>query len=286
MRLISELDELRAAIRGARDHGFRIALVPTMGNLHDGHLGLVRRAQSLVEFTIVSIFVNPFQFGPNEDFASYPITLDRDQASLFEMGVNLLFTPDANTVYPLGEDDTTHVEVSSLSKDLCGVSRPNFFRGVATVVNMLFNMVQPDIAVFGEKDYQQALVIRRMVSDLFMNVDILIEPTAREPDGVAMSSRNRYLTVGERKTASQLYKILDETRAALRSGNKNFTELEKVGFSRLEGAGFRPDYFSIRRADNLAAPGTDVDELVVLAAAWLGKARLIDNVSMNLRRRP
>ncbi len=282
MRLISELDELRAAIRGARDHGSRIALVPTMGNLHDGHLGLVRRAQSLVEFTIVSIFVNPFQFGPNDDFQSYPRTLDKDQAALFEMGVNLLFTPDAKTIYPFGENDTTHVEVSSLSGDLCGVSRPGFFRGVATVVNMLFNMVQPDIAVFGQKDYQQSLVIRRMVSDLFLNVDIVIEPTAREADGLALSSRNRYLTPSERAAAPRLQKTLEETRTALMAGNRNFADLEDAGVLSLEQAGFRPDYLSIRQANNLAVPTAETRELVVLAAAWLGEARLIDNVSMTL----
>jgi pantoate--beta-alanine ligase len=249
-----------------------------MGNLHPGHLKLVRHARAIADYVVVSIFVNPTQFGPNEDYATYPRTLEQDSAALEEVDADLLFAPSVEEVYGSDPDGATFVEVPGLGDILCGEFRPGFFRGVATVVARLFNMVQPDIAVFGEKDYQQLVIIRRMVRDLCMPITVKGVETEREADGLALSSRNGYLNAGERARAPQLYRILSEVRVAVDSGVRDYIALERNAMVALANAGFRPDYVSIRRQADLASPGPDDVELVVLAAATLGSARLIDNV--------
>ena len=274
--------ELRKRIQRWRAINQKVALVPTMGNLHAGHIALVKHAQQLADRVVVSIFVNPMQFGPQEDFAAYPRTPDADKLQLAVAGTDLLFTPEVDEVYPGGMDKVSRVEVPAFDGILDGASRPGHFTGVATVVSKLFNMVQPDVAVFGEKDYQQLLVIRRMAADLCMPVQVVGYPTVREPDGLAMSSRNQYLTKSERAQASLLRRVLSETGALLRDGNKNFADLQTQAQRRLTAGGFRPDYVEIRNADTFAPADAGDPRLVVLAAAWLGKARLIDNLALDL----
>lgn len=275
--------ELRKRLKRWREMNQRVALVPTMGNLHAGHLALVKRGRELAERVVVSIFVNPMQFGPQEDFGAYPRTPDADRLQLAVAGADLLFMPEVDEVYPNGVQEQSRVEVPALAGILDGVSRPGHFAGVATVVTKFFNMVQPDVAVFGEKDYQQLLVIRRMAADLAMPIEVVGHPTVRELDGLAMSSRNQYLTKSERAQAPLLHKILRETGFALRDGARDFGALQKQAADRLAGGGFKPDYVEIRRADTLAAPAADDTRFVVLGAAWLGKARLIDNVALDVR---
>ncbi len=274
--------ELRQRIKRWRDIHQRVALVPTMGNLHAGHLALVKRARELAERVVVSIFVNPMQFGPKEDFGAYPRTPEADRLQLAVNGVDLLFVPEVDEVYPGGMQDLSRVEVPALSGTLDGASRPGHFTGVATVVTKLFNMVQPDVAIFGEKDYQQLLVIRRMTADLCMPVEIVGHPTVREPDGLAMSSRNQYLTKSERGQAPLLNYVLRETVLALRAGERDFAALQQQAMQRLDQGGFRADYVEIRQAESLMAPGAGDTRFVVLGAAQLGKARLIDNVTLDL----
>lgn len=270
--------ETRARIAEWRRAGDRIGFVPTMGNLHEGHLSLVRMAQAHADRVVVSVFVNPLQFGPSEDFDSYPRTLGADRAALAGLGVDLLFAPDEASLYPRPREATTRVTVPGLGDILCGASRPGFFTGVATVVAKLFHIVQPDLAVFGEKDYQQLLVIRRMVEDLDFPVAIVGAPVCREPDGLAMSSRNQYLTAEERARAPLLYRTLCRLGEALQAGRRDFAALEAEGVQALAEAGFRPDYLSIRRPD--LEPPTAADQAFrLLAAAWLGeRTRLIDNI--------
>lgn len=275
---------MRETIAGWRARGQRVALVPTMGNLHEGHLRLVDRAKAVADRTVVSIFVNPMQFGPNEDFATYPRTLAQDQEALIARATDLLFAPDTATMYPLDTQATTRIQVRGINDILCGEFRPGFFDGVATVVAKLFNMVQPDIAVFGEKDFQQLLVIRRMVTELAWPIEIEGVATVREPDGLARSSRNRYLKDAERSRAPFLYQTLQNVAGELRAGNRDFPALESGAVQRLRDAGFRPDYVSIRSSLDLAPPVPESRNLVVLAAAWLGeKTRLIDNIPVDLK---
>ncbi len=269
---------LDAALAPWRSGG--IAFVPTMGNLHDGHLALVARARELAPRVVVSIYVNPLQFGPQEDFAAYPRTLEADRARLAEAGADLVFAPRDAVMYPRPLSETTRVHVPGLSEILCGAHRPGHFDGVATVVARLFNLVRPDHAVFGEKDYQQLLVIRRMVEDLAIPVRIHGVPTVREPDGLAMSSRNQYLTPEERARAPALYRALRAAAEALAQGREDYGRLEAQGRAALEAAGFRVDYFTVRDADDLAPPAPG-RPLVVLAAARLGRARLIDNLRVD-----
>nr|VFK19527.1 MAG: pantothenate synthetase [Candidatus Kentron sp. LPFa]VFK33692.1 MAG: pantothenate synthetase [Candidatus Kentron sp. LPFa] len=282
-------------IEDARSRGLRVAFAPTMGNLHPGHLALVARAREIAQFTVVSIFVNPFQFGAGEDYGIYPRTLDDDIAKLEEAGADFLFIPEAIDLYPKGLDSITRVEVPGIDKILCGASRPTFFRGVTTVVSMLFHLVRPDCAVFGEKDYQQLVIIERMVSDLKMPIRIIPVPTLRESDGLAMSSRNGYLNREERRLASTLYGALREASASLTAGDTDRDAIRAKGLETLAALGFRPDYFEIRRAADLAIPGQrDPGEagtheekdrnLRILAAAWLGKTRLIDNIAVKIPR--
>jgi pantoate--beta-alanine ligase len=278
------LDELRARRAAFGAASERVAFVPTMGNLHDGHLELVRRGRALAPRVVVSIFVNPLQFGPGEDLASYPRTLARDVELLATAGADLLFAPSADAMYPRPVPEQTRVEVPGLSDILCGASRPGHFVGVATVVCKLFNMVRPDLALFGEKDFQQLAVIRRMVDDLCIPVEVVGVPTVREPDGLAMSSRNGYLTAEERERAPALYRALQAVAQAVEAGGSDLAALERAAAARIDAAGLRTDYVSVRRARDLALPGDADEDLVVLAAAYLGRARLIDN--LRVRRRP
>jgi pantoate--beta-alanine ligase len=278
MITVSTIEELRRKLQAWRTNGERIALVPTMGNLHPGHLHLVQEARRLADRVVVTIFVNPLQFGEGEDFESYPRTLEQDQGQLTASGADLLFSPAVSEVYSHPQREQTLVEVPGLSGILCGASRPGHFAGVATVVCKLFNMVQPDLGVFGEKDFQQLLVIRRMTEDLCMPVEIIGVETQREADGLALSSRNGYLSTEERARAPQLYRVLQETAEAVREGATDYAALEAKAKDKLTEYGFRPDYFTVRRSRDLALPSAEEEELVIVAAAHLGKARLIDNL--------
>ena len=281
LRVVRELRELRDGLDHVRTQGRRIVLVPTMGNLHAGHMALVRSARGHGDLVIATIFVNPFQFAPTEDFDSYPRTFERDVQMLAEHGCDAVFAPHGGDVYPRGPDTITRVSVPELGYILCGASRPGFFRGVATVVSILLNMVQPHVAMFGEKDYQQLLIIRRMVSDLQMRVAIESVATVREADGLAMSSRNGYLSSDERARAPVLYQTLTETRDALQGGH-DFDAIRSRALSRLTQAGFKADYFELRKRSELTIAQPDDKpgdgQLMLLAAAWLGPARLIDNI--------
>jgi pantoate--beta-alanine ligase len=281
MLTIAAIAELRRQLADWRRAGASIALVPTMGNLHRGHLSLVEEARRQAGRVVVSIFVNPTQFAPGEDYASYPRTPQRDAELLREAGADLLFLPGAAEVYRAGSLPATYVEVPGLSDELCGAFRPGHFRGVTTVVCKLFNMVQPDVALFGDKDYQQLTLIRRMVADLDLPVRIVGMPTVREASGLALSSRNGYLGSAEQQQAARLYAVLQDTSAQLRAGGRNYQDLEGQACAALTSAGFRPDYVAIRSAD-LSAPSGDARQLVILAAVRLGKARLIDNLQVSL----
>ena len=281
LETIERIDTLRERVAAWRHAGQRVGFVPTMGNLHAGHLALVAEARRLAELVVVSIFVNPLQFGPQEDFGAYPRTLARDQELLAGAGTDLLFAPTVAAVYPRGQAEQTRVEVPGLSDILCGASRPGHFVGVATVVCKLFNMVQPDLAVFGEKDFQQLQVIRLMTLDLSLPVAIQGLATVREADGLAMSSRNGYLTAAERARAPALYRTLQHCAEWLRAG-QDHASVERQAGEAIAAAGFEPDYFSVRRAADLGLPAPGERELVVLAAARLGRARLIDNLRVAL----
>ncbi len=278
MRTLEKSDALRRLVARWRAAGDTLAFVPTMGNLHDGHLTLLTRAAEIADRVVVSIFVNPLQFGPFEDYDQYPRTPADDARMLTKMGVDLLFTPRVDEIYPLGRERATRVEVPGISDILCGMQRPGHFVGVATVVAKLFNIVQPDFAVFGEKDFQQLIVIRRMTTDLCMPVTIVGAPTHREQDGLAMSSRNQYLTSEERALAPLLFQQLTEVAREICSGNDSYQELCRQAVSRLAETGFRPHYVEVRSASDLGKPEGEIGELVVLGAAQLGRARLIDNV--------
>ena len=280
MRTLASVEDVRKTIADWRLVDERIAFVPTMGDLHQGHLALVRHALTRAPHVVVSIFVNPTQFGPGEDFDAYPRTLESDQEKLQRQGVELLFAPSVETLYPGGTEETTRVDVPQVSRGLCDDFRPGHFTGVATVVARLFNLVQPDVAVFGEKDYQQLAVIRRMVQDLCWPIDIDGVPTVREADGLAMSSRNRYLSAEERKLAPVLYQTLCEVAEQARAQQQSCRVLERQAMKKLEAAGFSPGYVDIRHAETLRLVETGELPARVLAAARLGKARLIDNVSI------
>jgi pantoate--beta-alanine ligase len=277
---VEKIAAVRQHVRAWRRQGLRVAFVPTMGNLHAGHVSLIEAARRHGDRFVASIFVNPMQFGPNEDFAHYPRTPAEDERMLAQAGCDLMFTPDVTEIYPRGASRATRVEVPELSRVLDGEFRPGHFEGVTTIVAALFHIVEPDVAVFGEKDFQQLTIIRRMVADLCMPVQIVGAPTVRDSDGLAMSSRNRYLTEAERRTAPVIYRTLASAAQRVRRGEKDFASVESSGLRALEGAGLRPDYFAVRRSLDLAPPQTADTELVVLTAARLGKARLIDNVQV------
>lgn len=282
MNTVKTVLELRAAVARARGEGKRIAFVPTMGNLHEGHVALVEKAGQRADFVVASIFVNPLQFGPNEDLAKYPRTLVADQEKLVVAGCQLLFHPDVEEMYPHGQEGQTRVSVPGVSEGLCGGSRPGHFEGVATVVTKLFNMVQPDLAVFGEKDFQQLAVIRTLVRDLNMPVQIIGEPTVRAEDGLALSSRNGYLSAEQRAAAPALYRTLQQLASAIRDGNRDFAQLIEAGQASLVSAGFRPDYLEIREASSLRPAEANDTQLVILGAAFMGTTRLIDNLAFQL----
>ncbi|MGB5246757.1 MAG: pantoate--beta-alanine ligase [Woeseia sp.] len=282
MEIIEQREALRELLKMWRRAGDHIALVPTMGNLHEGHLSLLALAREHAERLIVTIFVNPTQFGAGEDFEKYPRTLERDKRYLKRANTDVLFVPSVETIYPFGTDSATSVTVPVLTEEFCGLGRPGHFDGVTSVVSRLFSMVQPDVAVFGEKDYQQQLVIRRMVDDMHLPIEVITGPTQREEDGLALSSRNQYLTEQEREVAPELHNALQEISRELQSGNDDYDGLEQAAIAKLDSRGFKSEYVSIRRAENLGLPDRETDRLVVLAAAQLGKARLIDNVVVEI----
>ncbi|MFC3396494.1 pantoate--beta-alanine ligase [Brenneria rubrifaciens] len=273
---------LRREIRRWRQEGKCIALVPTMGNLHDGHLTLVDEARVRADIVIVSIFVNPMQFERQEDLAHYPRTLQEDCEKLNHKGVDLVFAPGPDVIYPNGLEEQTFVEVPGLSHRLEGASRPGHFRGVATIVSKLFNMVQPDLACFGEKDYQQLLLIRQLVSDMGYDISIVGVPIVRAKDGLALSSRNGYLSPEERQIAPRLNKVMASVVARLASGERQIDDLLGQAEEKLRQAGFTPDELFICDAETLQPLTTASTRAVVLMAAWLGKARLIDNQQVDL----
>ncbi|UAA38520.1 pantoate--beta-alanine ligase [Paraneptunicella aestuarii] len=282
MQVINEILPLREQRRKWQIEGKVIGFVPTMGNLHDGHLDLVRRAREKCDVVVVSIFVNPMQFGPNEDLDAYPRTMDADCKALEALGVNCVFVPKVEDIYARGLEQQTFVEVPGLSYMICGASRPGHFRGVATIVCKLFNMVQPNHAFFGEKDFQQLQVIKGMVQDLSMNLTIHGVPTRREEDGLAMSSRNNYLSVEERQRASRIYETISLVADAILQGRRDFTALIAEHKALLNQSGFKVDYIEIRSASTLLHPSHEEKNLVILCAAFLGKTRLIDNIQVDL----
>ncbi len=277
MQFLQSISEMQSLAAGWRQEGVTIGFVPTMGNLHAGHLSLVEKARSVAHRVVVSVFVNPLQFNQSQDFAAYPRTLQADREKLAGCGVDAVFAPTEAEMYPRGREAVTVVDVPQLSEDLEGACRPGHFRGMATVVAKLFHIVQPDVAVFGEKDFQQLLIVRRMVADLNMPLEIIGMPTRREPDGLAMSSRNNHLTAAERKIAPGLYQVLQDVKQRIREGEQDYASLEKRAMAELQAAGFEPEYVAVRRPEDLQPPGAD-DEVVLLAAARLGKTRLIDNL--------
>lgn len=278
MKTVRNTASLREQLAAWRAGGETVALVPTMGNLHAGHVSLVRLASEQADRVVASIFVNPTQFGAGEDFAAYPRTLEHDRRRLTRAGADLLFAPAVEDIYPEGPSGATVVSVPGLSTILCGASRPGHFDGVTSVVARLFNLVQPDVSVFGKKDYQQLLILSRMARDLHFPLRIVAGETCRDGDGLALSSRNQYLSPAERRQAPALYAALTRCARELHAGCREFGSLEAAGGESLRSAGLRPDYFVIRRSADLAEPAAGDSGLVVLAAAFLGRARLIDNI--------
>lgn len=278
MQTVQDVAALRATIRGWRAQGQTVGLVPTMGNLHAGHHSLIKLARARADRVVASVFVNPTQFGPSEDFDRYPRTLAQDQAGLAEQGCDLLFAPEVATMYPFGAQHSVSVHVPQITDTLEGAHRPGHFDGVATVVCKLFNLVQPDLAVFGQKDFQQLKVIERMVRDLCLPVKVMAAPTLRADDGLALSSRNQYLSPEERALAPQIHATLLQMRELIGKGHA-WRVIEQAAASKLERAGFAPDYAAIRRAEDLAEPADgERAGLVALIAARLGATRLIDNL--------
>ncbi len=278
MQQVNDTRRLRALLKTQTAAGRSIGFVPTMGNLHEGHLSLVRRARAQADYVVVSVFVNPLQFDRQDDLDAYPRTLEQDARLLEQEGVNLLYAPDPATFYPDDAERLTRVEVPGLTERLEGAARPGHFSGVATVVTRLFNLVQPDIAIFGEKDFQQLRVIEKMVADLAIPVTVMSEPTVREPDGLAMSSRNARLSEEQRAVAPKLHETLQKVAEVVRLGGKDFRKLESKGAEMLANAGFVVDYLEICRSSDLQPAKPGESDLVVLVAAWLGNTRLIDNL--------
>jgi len=280
--IIETLPLLRQQIRRLRMEGKRVALVPTMGNLHDGHMKLVDEAKARADVVVVSIFVNPMQFDRPEDLARYPRTLQEDCEKLNKRKVDLVFAPSVKEIYPNGTETHTYVDVPGLSTMLEGASRPGHFRGVSTIVSKLFNLVQPDIACFGEKDFQQLALIRKMVADMGFDIEIVGVPIMRAKDGLALSSRNGYLTAEQRKIAPDLYKVLSSIADKLQVGERDLDEIITIAGQELNEKGFRADDIQIRDADTLLEVSETSKRAVILVAAWLGDARLIDNKIVEL----
>lgn len=281
MLTLTTIADIRSQVARFKNSSQRVALVPTMGNLHAGHLALVKKGFEIADRVVVSIFVNPLQFGPNEDFAAYPRTMAADQDKLVSANVDLLFAPTVDEMYVHGQALATRADVPVVSELLCGKTRPGHFAGVTTAVAKLLNIVQPHVALFGEKDWQQLFLIRRMVADLCFPVSIVGVPTVREADGLAMSSRNGYLTAEQRSIAPTMHKILSGVRDRLMAGERDFAQIEESALAELSGSGMIPDYISIRRIEDLQPVALGVDKgVVVLGAAWLGTTRLIDQVTV------
>ena len=278
MQIVTTSSQLQQALQKVRAHHNTIGLVPTMGNLHAGHMALVGAAVSDCDFALATIFVNPLQFGASEDLSAYPRTPDEDIHLLQEAGCELLFTPSIAEIYPDGLERHTRVHVPALTDEFCGASRPGHFDGVTTVVAKLFNLTQPDRAYFGLKDFQQFLVIRKMVKDLAMDIQLTGIETVREPSGLAMSSRNNYLTAAQRLQAASIYQTLLATAASIQAGDTDYPELERNAAMQLAGDNSMLDYFAIRDADNLQTPCPETAELVILTAVRIGPTRLIDNI--------
>ncbi|QUI64662.1 pantoate--beta-alanine ligase [Pseudoalteromonas sp. A22] len=282
MQSVTEIKSLRSQIKAWRQQGLSIAFVPTMGNLHRGHFSLVEKAKTLADKVVVSIFVNPMQFGANEDLDSYPRTLEQDKQGLAELETDIVFTPTVETIYPNGLNAQSFVDVPGVSEGHCGGTRPGHFRGVATVVTKLFNLVQPDFACFGEKDFQQLQVIKTMVKDLSIPVEVIGVATQREVSGLAMSSRNGYLSESEKDTAKVLFQALKAAADAIENGEKDFSKVTKNATEMLHNAGLKLDYFNICQKDSLKPATLADNQLVILAAAFLGKVRLIDNIQVTV----
>ena len=282
MQIVKTASALRKEISQWRLQGLTIAFVPTMGNLHAGHLSLVKKAQQIADKVAVSIFVNPLQFNDQSDLSAYPRTLKADTEQLIESQCDLLFTPNQQSIYPEGMGAQTKVLVPNMDDKLCGLHRPGHFDGVATIVLKLLNLVQADVAVFGEKDYQQLLLIKKMVADLNLAIEIVGAPTCRESNGLAMSSRNQYLTDQQSQIAGELYNTMISIVEQLSNGNKDFSLLCEQATERLMHFGFEPEYVDIRRDDNLELAISDDKEIRIFIAARLGQARLIDNLACNL----
>lgn len=282
MLIIETLPLLRQHIRRLRQEGQRVALVPTMGNLHDGHMKLVDEAKARADVVIVSIFVNPMQFDRPDDLVRYPRTLQEDCEKLNKRKVDYVFAPAVEEIYPQGLAGQTYVDVPGLSTMLEGASRPGHFRGVSTIVSKLFNLIQPDIACFGEKDFQQLALIRKMVADMSYDIEIVGVPIIRAKDGLALSSRNGYLTAEQRKIAPGLHNVMNSIAEKLIAGNRELQEIIAIAEQELNEKGFRADDIQIRDADTLQELTETSKRAVILAAAWLGQARLIDNQSVTL----
>lgn len=278
MQHVKKIQEVRTIVSNWRSIDASIGFVPTMGNLHSGHLQLVQQAKQRVKRVVASIYVNPLQFGGSNDFDTYPRTFEQDAQKLEDIGVDMLFTPGSDEMYPRTMEATTKIQVPGISDILCGEFRPGHFEGVATVVNTFLNIVQPDVLFLGEKDYQQLLVVRQMIEDLAMNVEVEGVATVRESDGLAMSSRNQYLNQEQRARAAQLYKTLLYLKKQATETGIAFNILEQEAIALLKSVGFKPEYVRICDAETLQSATADTNDKIVLAAAWLGKARLIDNL--------
>ncbi|HIF18190.1 MAG TPA: pantoate--beta-alanine ligase [Cycloclasticus sp.] len=281
MLIVNTVKALQEALQPYRSANKKIGLVPTMGNLHQGHLQLVKTAKQHADVIVVTLFVNPTQFGANEDLDSYPRTFQVDCDKLEALSTDILFAPTTDEMYPRGGDNTSHVHVPNITNVLCGASRPGHFDGVTTIVSKLFNITRADVAVFGEKDYQQLAVIRRMVEDLNIPISIIGEPIVREADGLAMSSRNGYLSKEQRVLAPQLHEVLRDIHQSISKGDDDFKTLQNTATTELSKLGFKPDYLHIYHRDNLRPAKKGDKELVIVAAAYLGSTRLIDNLHVH-----
>jgi pantoate--beta-alanine ligase len=283
MQVFHTISGLRDSLSGHRSHGQTIGFVPTMGNLHDGHLALIKQARKSNDIVVCSIFVNALQFGLNEDWDKYPRTYESDCEKLRSVGCDYLFFPDDNEMYPNGLDTQSRVICPTMTDVLCGASRPGHFEGVTTVVSKLFNIVQPDEAIFGIKDYQQLAVIRRMAEDLCMSVKISSAPIHREVDGLAMSSRNSYITEEERPKVTVLKQVLEQIASKIDAGDQDFAALESEARAIIESQGFKADYVTISNSKTLQPAAIDDREITVLGAMFTESARLIDNISIKLK---
>lgn len=282
MQIHSDKSKLRALLKAVKLEGKTIGLVPTMGNLHGGHMQLIKEAREKTDFLVCTIFVNPLQFGANEDLDSYPRTLEADAEKLETEHCDCLFAPQENEIYGTDLDAQTIIKVPGLTENFCGQSRPGHFDGVATVVSKLFNIVQPNIAFFGLKDYQQFLVIQKFTADLGLDIELVGVETQREESGLALSSRNNYLSDEQKQSAASIYQCLTHCREQIKQGNRDFPGLEKAAQLTLQQQGLKPDYFSICNAKNLHSASTKDKDLVILAAAYIGQSRLIDNIRLQL----